>query len=249
MAYVDDVNCLLPLEDIEFFLEKFNEYGRKYGAIMNSEKTRILTSTSGDSIIKLLQHDDKPESSLMEESLRRAITKYSRRKNQDGSTTTHGEVDGLQILGIPIGSPSFCTKFLTTQLDKARLDAAKILKGLDNEQTMLQLYRQCTVHKMTHLFASDVVSRDITVVNYPNKWDLWHSPMGQNFDNMTDNFLSALSRCKKMPIGAMIISSMGSTVGGLGLKNPRCMAIPSFIFSIKRSLLLYKKWHMDWTQL
>ena len=60
MAYVDDVNCLLPSEDVEFFLEKFNEYGRKYGAIMSSEKTRILTSTSRDSIVKLLQHDDKP---------------------------------------------------------------------------------------------------------------------------------------------------------------------------------------------
>ena len=89
MSYVDDVNCLLPLEDVEFFLKKFNEYGRKYGAIMNSEKTRILTSTTGDSIIKLLQHDDKPESSLIAEGLHRAITKYSRRKNQDGSTTPH----------------------------------------------------------------------------------------------------------------------------------------------------------------
>ena len=38
MAYVDDVNCLLPLKDSGFFLEKFNEYGRKFGAIMNSEK-------------------------------------------------------------------------------------------------------------------------------------------------------------------------------------------------------------------
>ena len=40
MAYVDDANGLLHLEDVEFFLEKFNEYGRKFGAIMNSKKPR-----------------------------------------------------------------------------------------------------------------------------------------------------------------------------------------------------------------
>ena len=40
MAYIDDANGLLYLEDVEFFLEKFNEYGRKFGAIMNSKKPR-----------------------------------------------------------------------------------------------------------------------------------------------------------------------------------------------------------------
>ena len=95
MVYVDDVNCLLPLEDVEFLFEKFKEYGRKYGAIMNSKKTRVLTSTSGDSTVELLQHDGKPECSLIVECLHHAITKYSRWKNQDGSTTPHEEVDGL----------------------------------------------------------------------------------------------------------------------------------------------------------
>ena len=73
---------------------------------MNSDKTRILTPTSGKSITDLLQQDNKPESSLIAECLRHTITKYSRMKNHDGSTTPQEEVDGLQILGILIGSPS-----------------------------------------------------------------------------------------------------------------------------------------------
>ena len=90
----------------------------------------------------------------------------------------HKEVDCLQILCISIDSPSFYTKILAMQLDMAHLDAARILKGLNIKQTMLQLYRQCTVQKMTHLFASDIVSRDILDDSYPDKWDLWHSLMG-----------------------------------------------------------------------
>ena len=162
----------------------------------------------------------------MAECLHCAITKYSCRKNQDGSTTPHEEVDGVRILGIRISSPSFWKKYLTAQLDNARLDAVKIVKGLDIKHTMLRLYRQYTVHKMTHLFPSNVVSRDIPDDSYNDKWDLWHRPMDQNFGNMTVNFLSTLSHCKKMPMGAIITSSMGSTVGGLGLQHSWCMAVP-----------------------
>ena len=50
MVCVDDVNCLLPLEDVELFLERFNGYEKN----TNSEKTMILISTSGDSIMDLL---------------------------------------------------------------------------------------------------------------------------------------------------------------------------------------------------
>ena len=89
---------------------------------------------------------------------------------------------------------------------------------------------------MTHPFVSNVVSRDIPDDNYPDKWDLWYSLMGQNFDNMTEDFLSVLSHCRKIPIGAMISSSMGSTVGRLGLQNPPCTSIPSFILNMKLCL-------------
>ena len=39
MAYVNDVNALIPLDDVEFFLERFQLYGTPLGAIMNTEKT------------------------------------------------------------------------------------------------------------------------------------------------------------------------------------------------------------------
>ena len=45
LAYVDDVNCLLPLEDVEDFLRRFKEIGEDLSAKMNTEKTQILTPT------------------------------------------------------------------------------------------------------------------------------------------------------------------------------------------------------------
>ena len=43
MAYVDDVNCLLPISDVKHFLDSFKKHGEPLGAFMNTEKTRILT--------------------------------------------------------------------------------------------------------------------------------------------------------------------------------------------------------------
>ena len=55
-----------------------------------------------------------------------------------------------------------------------------------------------------------------------------------NFDRMTEDILPyALLCCTNIPMGAMVLSSMCSTVGSLGLQNPWSTAIPSFIFNIK----------------
>ncbi|KAL7501910.1 hypothetical protein ACHAXN_000070 [Cyclotella atomus] len=59
LAYVDDVNVMLHHDDIEYFLRRFIELGGPLGAILNTEKTRIMTTTSGTSILdKLTSHHD-----------------------------------------------------------------------------------------------------------------------------------------------------------------------------------------------
>jgi hypothetical protein len=51
MAYVDDVNSILNHSDIKYFLNRFRELGTPLGAILNTEKTRILTTTTGESVV------------------------------------------------------------------------------------------------------------------------------------------------------------------------------------------------------
>ena len=68
----------------------------------------------------------------------------------------HEEVNCLRVLGSPIGSLSFQRQFITDYLSQAKQDAIKLLAGLDDEQTILQLYRQCTTQRLNHLFPADV---------------------------------------------------------------------------------------------
>ena len=39
LAYVDDVNALVPTRDVNLFLELFKKYGKPLGAVLNTEKT------------------------------------------------------------------------------------------------------------------------------------------------------------------------------------------------------------------
>ena len=115
----------------------------------------------------------------------------------------------------------------------AASQASKVLGGLDSEQTMLQLYRQCTAHKLTHLFAADVVLKEEEL---PANWDCWSSHMTRQFNQMTNNFLSALTKQQKLPFFAMLISLIVVKNGGLGISDLRTIMIPTFILNMRRCL-------------
>jgi hypothetical protein len=55
LAYVDDVNAVLYHQDVDFFLRRFKVLGKPLGAILNTEKTRIMTSTTGTSLVERLK--------------------------------------------------------------------------------------------------------------------------------------------------------------------------------------------------
>ena len=89
---------------------------------------------------------------------------------------------------------------------------------------MLQIFKICTVHKMTHLFV------------VPNNWHLWSSDMSDQFTLMINDFLASLTDRTSIPDHAQLISNMSTNKGGIGLQHPRCTAIPSLILSFKRCI-------------
>ena len=113
---------------------------------------------------------------------------------------------------------------------------ASCLKSLavQPSQTMLQMFKTCTIHKMTHLYASDVITEG--VANLPNNWHLWRSKMSDEFTNMTNSFLSEVTGRSSIPDHAMLISNMSTNKGGLGLQHPRCTAIPTLVLNMKRCI-------------
>ncbi|KAL7514799.1 hypothetical protein ACHAXN_012120 [Cyclotella atomus] len=60
LAYVDNCNSLMHPNDVKFFLDCFVVLASPLGAILNTEKTCILTSTSGQPLTtRLLNNTNK----------------------------------------------------------------------------------------------------------------------------------------------------------------------------------------------
>jgi hypothetical protein len=233
MAYVDDTNCLLPIEDVHFFLERFKHYGEPLGAIMNTEKTRILTSTNGFSTLQ--QHIDNNE--LTGHSLQQAIATYSTKDN-----SMHEVTDGLRILGSPVGSTTFQLDFINNYLQAARSDAEKLLQTLNDEQTILQLYRACTAQRLTHLFSADVYATEMHSTKYNHNineagnWCNWTSALALDFDDMNQHVIKSLTKTDTLPPASNVLMNINTKYGGLGLPSPRCKAVASFMLSTKQTL-------------
>eukprot|EP00956_Cyclotella_meneghiniana_P012688 scaffold18030_cov64-Cyclotella_meneghiniana.AAC.2 len=234
MAYVDDVNALLDHRDVKWFLDRFVELANPRGGILNTMKTRILTSTSHSSVISKLITSNDTTTHLIGMDLDRAVSTYSRAPSSDGAYTKVEVVDGLRVLGAPIGSPTFCATFLANALQKASADSKKILAGLDDVQSMVRVYNMCTSHKLTHLFGTDVIQTPTELL--PNNYFLWNSALTKGFSEMTDSFLQGAIESEPLPPHAELITSMSVKSGGLGLQHPRTCAVAQFMLTTKRCL-------------
>lgn len=234
LAYVDDVNCVIHHDDIEFFLRRFTELASPLGAVLNTDKTRILTTTTNSSLVQTLLNHDDLSLVIKGKQLEQTIAKYSTSKLDDGSRIAVEVTDGLRILGVPIGSTSFCSNFILKALQKADSDASKLLSKLDDLQTILRLFSTCTANKVTHLFGCDVYNSNPDEL--PNAFFLWDSPLTTKFDTMTANLLENITNSQALPIYSQIISNMSINQGGLGIQNPRANAIIQYMSTTKRCL-------------
>ncbi|EED86272.1 predicted protein, partial [Thalassiosira pseudonana CCMP1335] len=232
MAYVDDANFLVPLEDVELLLDTFAKIATPLGAVMNTEKTRILTSIFNQSTLERL----KAQSSPTFASLNRAISRYSRKQLHDGTFIPLEVITGLRVLGVPIGSKQFCHQFHEDRLQAAAEEADKLYEGLTDLQTMIRLFKTCTLHKVTHLFSSDVVHAFNGISARPPDWDRWHSTMTDQFSTLLNSFLARVLTTSTIPPHAHVISTISLQNGGLGMQHPRLTAVPSFVFTTKRCI-------------
>lgn len=240
LGYVDDVNVLLPIEDVEKFFLLFRLYGSGIdqqgnrvspglGAVLNTEKTRIMTTTTNKSVRDRLLYSFSSTNRTTGASLKRAIDSFSTDKGKPFE-----ETEGLRVLGVPIGSPAFCNRFILKMVQKAVIASDKVIAGLDSSQTILQIFRMCTAHKLTHLFAADIINADIT--DLPVNWNLWDSDMATEFTAMIDKVISSITNRPFIPNHALLISSMSPKAGGLGIQHPRSAAIPTFMLNTRRCL-------------
>ena len=156
MAYVDDCGACVPVQDVAFFLEEFTQLATPLGCHLNTKKTVIMTSTSGDSGLPAIE---RAYGAATAAGIRQAIADF----------TAGEQTRGLRLLGQPLGSRTFAASFLASKLKDNKRDATALLEAVPNHQTALRLFAQCTLHKLPHLLASEVMYH--FTENQYERWD------------------------------------------------------------------------------
>jgi hypothetical protein len=231
MAYVDDKNICIYLPDVSFFFSEFQCLAPSKGLLLNSFKTRILTSTSGESAIPAITTKFGPS---IASDLQASIATYSSKPCPTASNptaTTPVEVTtGLRVLGQPVGSPDFCRDFLSNAIDNVEKQVDSLFQSIDDRATLLRLFATCAMHKTPHLLGSEVLYF-MDQVN-PDSWDNWTGPLAHRIHSMAKNFLSRLTNNSSIPTTSMLIAYITVAQGGLGLMDPHTRAIPDFVVTM-----------------
>ena len=156
MGFVDDVSACVPLEDLQFLCDNFNNIGTPLGCFVNPMKTRILTSTSGQSpLSKIATVNPSLATSISD-----TITRYSTKPNnttRDGPAIPVELTKGFRLLGSPIGSPDFANEFFDEQLINVQEAISLMTTTIIDPHTKLRLFSQCLIQKLPHLLGSDVL--------------------------------------------------------------------------------------------
>eukprot|EP00956_Cyclotella_meneghiniana_P015018 scaffold22773_cov35-Cyclotella_meneghiniana.AAC.1 len=141
LAYVDDKNSCVYLPDVLFFLEEFQRRAPFLGLYINTIKTRILTSTNGDSAIPAIRRE---YGRLIATQIQQAIASFSNTPSPTATNpkaTTPVEVTtGLRVLGQPVGSPAFATEFLATAISRVEDQVSHLLTSLEDKHTLMRLF-------------------------------------------------------------------------------------------------------------
>ena len=62
MGYMDDINAIVHIEDAAFFMYHFKRLGLPLGAVLNQEKTRVMTFKNGHKLTDLSRRQTTPTS-------------------------------------------------------------------------------------------------------------------------------------------------------------------------------------------
>ena len=64
---------------------------------------------------------------------------------------------GFRLLGTPVGSPEFADDFFAQKLEGVRNHAKLLHAGVEDLQTRLRLFSQCSIQKLPHLLGADIM--------------------------------------------------------------------------------------------
>ena len=217
MAYIDDCTISLHYDDLSFFIDEFNRIGIPLGCKLKEQKCKVLTSTTNISPSPYLP----PQHAA---SLSTVLTKYC------GGVAKGEALNGVRILGAPIGNTSFVTQYQNKTLQKLTSTIDTLHKLITDPQIATSLFKFSLQHYTSHLLFTDILhNRTPTPQQY-----LHTSDFTNTINTITQTFISKIavhstSSRATLPDHSWYVASTPSGLGGLGFDDATAKAIPHFI--------------------
>lgn len=212
-SFVDDNTTLVPLQDLLFCCDHMKKLAHPRGGYVNTNKTRILTSCNGHSILPSLS---RTNASLAIQ-VKTAIANYSNKPNPiPHQPPIPVEItDGYRLLGIPVGSPSFARQFLIQRANDIRADIQSLHQTFPDLHTRLRLLTQCIIPRFSHLLGAEVMHSIPLSYDFMN-WEEWDGYFTRTINNIQKDILSELADVDNIPDYSLYIAQIGINDGGLG---------------------------------
>ena len=217
-SFIDDTNLFIPLQDIEWFIKRFDELGQPIGIKLNQDKTKLLTgpltyiSATQKTTLTHLATILKPENIL---------------------------TDGCELLGQPIGTRAYVSNHMQQKATKYRTTVSRITTRLLDRQTISSIYRYCAQPAIAHLIGTNILNT-YNPNGTPPLGDpfQWTTPFLKAIETTDDFFLRFITDTNKdnLPTHASLIATIPAKGGGLGYRHPQRAALGAFTIPLARSI-------------
>jgi hypothetical protein len=229
-AYMDDISATVPLEDISFFCTELERMGTPQGCFVNPFKTRILTSTSGTSILPHLQTTNPH----LANDLTATLQKYSIQQLPHNATKPIELTTGFCLLGTPVSSHTFADNFYDNRLTEIFSSLDPLEQAIPDIHTRLKLFNQCILQKLPHLLDSAIM-HSYPINDTDNPWYNWDGNLSFGIDSLLHCFLRTtlnIDHKDYLPTYSILIAHINTNKGGLGMLNASLRAAPDFVLNM-----------------
>ena len=220
LAYVDDLNAVVPYEDCLFFCIQFKKLANEIGLRLNNEKSKILTSINGTSPMKHIP-------SLLQKEIQHCIQEFTNNKE-----TTNG----IKILGFPVGNIEFIQNNLHDTHENVTKAYTTLKRKLNDTQTITQLVNNCLLPKYNYSICSDILYNN---TESKNIYD-YNSEHINHIKSIVKDLCKLMASSDDIPEYIMELACRPTSQNGLQLSNPQKSSISASCTPLLKSIQMAK---------
>jgi len=216
MSYIDDCTLSLHYDDLLYFIEAFNTIGHPLGCKLKQQKCKVLTSTTNISPLPYLPLNHAS-------SLTKVLEQYC------GGVTKGEALNGVRILGAPIGNSTFVEQYQNKTIQKLTSTVSTLQNLVSDPHIATALFKFSLQHYTSHLLLTDMLHNKSTSTST----SLHTSEFTNTINTIAQNFIAQIavhhSAQTTLPAHSWYVASTPSGLGGLGFDDAAAKSIPHFI--------------------